>query len=71
MKKQKHIDGLIEMYESSLFDYKNDGGDMFRPFSTLILEKAIRVLKNDPKVNPKKVESWVTKIEKMYFYPKF
>lgn len=57
------------MYESSLFDYKEDAEtEEARPFSTLVLEKAVKILKKDPKVNPKKVESWVTKLEKLYFY---
>jgi hypothetical protein len=70
--KQEHIDGLIEIYEGVLFDYKQDELiEGTRPFSTAVLEKAVRVLKNNTQVNPKKVENWVTRMEKLYFYPKF
>lgn len=52
---EEHRKGLIEMYESMLFDGETS-------FMTPVLEQALRYLKKT-KVNPKKVERWVVKLE--------
>lgn len=55
---QEHREGLIEMYESMLFDGESS-------FMTPVLEQALRYLKKT-KVNPKKIERWVVKLEKTF-----
>ena len=57
-KRQVHREKLILMYESMLFDGETS-------FMKPVLKKALRYLK-ESKVNPKKVENWVVKLEKTF-----
>jgi hypothetical protein len=63
-KRKEHREGLIKLYECHLEDAK--ANEM--PFTILILEEALYMLRNG--ANPKKVEKWVVKIEKLYLYKK-
>lgn len=52
-----HRKGLIELYENQL----EEAGT----FMSIVLKEAIRKLK-ETKLNPKKVEDWVIKLEKTW-----
>jgi hypothetical protein len=53
----KHRTGLIELYEDQI----QDAG----PFMTIVLEEALRKLK-ETQLDPKKIEDWVVRLEKSW-----
>jgi hypothetical protein len=53
----KHRIGLIELYEDQI----QDAG----PFMTIVLEEAVRKLK-ETQLEPKKIEDWVVRLEKSW-----
>ncbi len=53
----KHRIGLIELYEDQI----QESG----PFMTIVLEEAVRKLK-ETQLEPKKIEDWVVRLEKSW-----
>ena len=58
MNKQKHKEGLLELYNDIIKD------ENVVPYDRLILRLAIQLLERN--ISPKKVEQWVVKTEKMF-----